>query len=72
MKNTCCLGCQDRTETCHGTCERYKEFQEENKKKKAWLKTQQVAPSEALRKRANRNIMRKARGWKRSRGGQDE
>lgn len=29
-----CYQCQDRTMTCHSTCEKYKEFMEEQKQRK--------------------------------------
>lgn len=33
-----CKGCGDRAEGCHGRCERYAAFKEENRKRKAWLR----------------------------------
>ena len=30
MKNPCGRDCPDRSETCHGTCEKYKAFYSEN------------------------------------------
>lgn len=35
MINRPCLNCTDRKLGCHGSCERYKEFQEKNEEIKA-------------------------------------
>lgn len=69
-----CMGCTDRTVTCHceGQCKRWEEWKVYHEARKEWLKQQHPVSSDQLKKRANRNILRKARGWKRSRGGQDE
>lgn len=67
-----CRGCTDRTMTCHcdGQCERWEQWKEYDKDRKAWLEAQKPISSETMRKRANENIRRKARGWKRSAGGE--
>lgn len=29
MKRRCCYGCQERSSTCHGACERYERFMDQ-------------------------------------------
>jgi len=47
MSKSQCKGCQDRRVGCHGSCEKYKAFQEENRKVKEWLRDQngQIMPA---------------------------
>ena len=69
-----CHGCTDRTITCHceGQCEKWGTWKEFNAARKEWLKKQRPETSERLKKRADDNIRRKARGWKRSVGRDDQ
>lgn len=62
-----CRGCTDRTVTCHceGQCERWGEWRAYHEARKKWLKDQLPVTSEESKKRANKNIVQKARGWKR-------
>ena len=68
-----CKGCEDRTITCHGNCERYKEYKIELGKMNKWIQIQNAATfSDRAKQRYNNNIIRKAKGWTGRRGGKDE
>ena len=69
-----CRGCTDRTLTCKaaGQCKPWEKWKAEQLATKEWLRQQRPITSEQMRKRANDNIKRRARGWHRSRGGDNE
>lgn len=64
-----CRGCENRSETCHGTCEGYKKWKKYNDDRKAWLKAQLPMTSEGVKKREIENLRRKAKYGNRSRWG---
>ena len=57
-----CKGCQERTDTCHGTCEKYKSWKAEHEKKKEWLRGHVVEQTEPRRQFFNRLERKRARG----------
>ena len=63
-----CRGCPDRTITCHGFCERYRDWREVFEKEKEWKRRQNPIYSETCKKKLDSNAIRKARGWTRSHG----
>ena len=64
-----CRGCLDRTMTCHGFCERYQDWKQNHEDERRWIREQLPITSETMRKKANENIRRKARGWRGRYGG---
>lgn len=68
-----CRGCADRTMTCKyaGQCEKWETYKAEEKKKKEWERNQKPIYSEQCKKSMDKNIVVKARGWKR-RGGHND
>lgn len=69
-----CRGCTDRTMTCKyaGQCERWEKWKEYDTARREWLKQFKPINSERMEKAKIRNIKQKARGWKRSKGGNDD
>ena len=69
-----CRGCPDRTLTCKaaGQCKPWEDWKEEEQKKKEWLDSFKPLRSEQMEKQVHLKAKRKARGWHRSRGGDDE
>ena len=65
-----CRGCLDRTLTCHyvGHCQKWEDWKKYEADKKEWEEKQKPHVSEALYKKSTENIKRKARGWTRSHG----
>ena len=63
MKKGPCLGCGDRAEKCHGSCEKYKAWKKEDENMKAWLKKHKYEPSDGMTKAAQNNLRARARGW---------
>ena len=64
-----CRGCPDRTITCRGVCKRYQDWKQNHEDERKWIREQGPLVSDAMIKKANDNVRRKARGWKRSKGG---
>ena len=64
-----CRGCLDRTLTCHGVCERFAEWKEEQAKKKAWLNGFRYETSDGARRGERAKLIRQARGQYKRKGG---
>ena len=64
-----CRGCTDRTLTCHGFCERFAEWKEEQTKKKAWLESFRHETSDAARRGERKKLIQQARGQRKRKGG---
>ena len=67
-----CRGCEDRTMTCHGVCQRYQDWKQNHEDERRWNREQLPIISEAMIKKHHNNVRRKARGWKRTGGPADE
>ena len=69
-----CRGCTTRTLTCKyaGQCKPWEDWKKEEQEKKEWLDSFKPIRSEQMEKQVHKNVRRKARGWHRSRGGDDE
>ena len=64
MVKSPCNGCEERHEKCHGSCEKYRAFQEENRKAKEWLreKNGQVIPANVIYNASMKRFESKPRG----------
>ena len=58
-----CKGCQDRTITCHGVCQKYQSWRQNRGDVNNWLIKQRPLASESAMRSTKKKIIRKARGW---------
>ena len=64
-----CKGCTDRTITCHSVCNKYIDWKKNKDEENNWLIRQRPIMSEDGKKRLEKQMRRKARGWIRNGGG---
>ena len=59
-----CKGCTDRKLNCHGMCQWYQQWTEEQENKKAWLREKNANPiSDDGARNITRWLQRVSKGW---------
>lgn len=56
--NATCKDCKDRTVGCHGTCEKYKAFEEENKKYKEAVRKEKAVHGKLIYQKGGKTWIR--------------